>query len=184
MLGVKITFVASKSRLCCVNITFFLVVRQKLITNEGFRASRRYHEIPNEILHIIHLTRAPEAFSKSRIRFPNLNLIKFMKNDGGDINNNNNNNNNNKVLVARGGPETANPARTGEALGDESLEDPQQTCGGKQMKPHQAKTDEGVPDCVEAWLEEIRECNALDPEGDRNDLTDAYKVTAIQGIRK
>ena len=47
----------------------------------------------------------------------------------GDINNNNNNNNNNnKVLVARGGLETANPARTGETLGDESLEDPQQEC--------------------------------------------------------
>ena len=43
----------------------------------------------------------------------------------GDINNNNNNN---KVLVARGGLETANPARTGETLGDESLEDPQQEC--------------------------------------------------------
>ena len=46
-----------------------------------------------------------------------------MKNEGGDINNNNK-----QVLVARGGPETANPARTGEALGDESLEDPQQKC--------------------------------------------------------
>ena len=39
---------------------------------------------------------------------------------GGDINNNN------EVLVARGGPETANPARTGETLGDGSLGDPQQ----------------------------------------------------------
>ena len=55
-----------------------------------------------------------------------------MKNEGGDINNNNNNNNN-KVLVARGGPETANPARTGEALGDESLEDPQQKCWGNNI---------------------------------------------------
>ncbi len=50
-----------------------------------------------------------------------------MKNEGGGINNNNNNNNK-EVLVARGGPETANPARTGETLGDGSLEDPQQTC--------------------------------------------------------
>ena len=45
---------------------------------------------------------------------------------GGDINNNKNNNN--KVLGARGDPETANPARTGETLGDGSLEDPQHKC--------------------------------------------------------
>ena len=61
-----------------------------------------------------------------------------MKNEGGDINNNNNNN---KVLVARGGPETANPARTGEALGDESLEDPQQKCWGTQTYVLQGADD-------------------------------------------
>ena len=43
---------------------------------------------------------------------PNLNLIKFMKNEGGDINNNNNNNK--QVLVAQGGPKTQISARTGD----------------------------------------------------------------------
>ena len=41
---------------------------------------------------------------------------------GGDIDNNN------TVLVARGGPERANPARTEATLRDGSLGDPQQVC--------------------------------------------------------
>ena len=45
----------------------FLVFRQKLVKIEGFRASRRSHEILLEILHRMHLTRAPEALSKPRI---------------------------------------------------------------------------------------------------------------------
>ncbi len=36
----------------------------KLINIEGFRASRRYHELRLEILLNMRLTRAPEAFSK------------------------------------------------------------------------------------------------------------------------
>ena len=45
---------------------------------------------------------------------PNLNLIKFMKNEGGDINNNNK-----QVLVAQGGPKTANSARRRHTRGQE-----------------------------------------------------------------
>ena len=51
---------------------------------------------------------------------------KMTENDykAGDIDNNNNN----PVLVARGGPERANPARTEATLRDGSLGDPQHTC--------------------------------------------------------
>ena len=79
---VKIAFSASKSRfwrrhrvfvvtnhVFCIKITlfvsevrFFLVFHQKLIKIEGFRGSRRYHELRLEICCKMRLTRAPEAF--------------------------------------------------------------------------------------------------------------------------
>ena len=63
-----------------------------------FRGSRRYAEQElDELFLIVIRTSILDEFKPSLGHFK------------GDINNNNNN----KVLVARGGPETANPARTG-----------------------------------------------------------------------
>ena len=57
--SIWMTYKLRQNHVFCVKIAcfasevrFLLVFRQKLIKIEGFRASRRHHEIPHEILHI------------------------------------------------------------------------------------------------------------------------------------